>query len=266
MALSTPYIPQFREDDHVTNMRNLCIICFQKSKSHVLNEHHKMLLSFIYEDFWIHEHYLPGGLCEGCRLKLESQANPDEKKQRKLGKTPKYAELVAYVRKVVDAPTLRSQQKNDYSIICDCELCDRSKLGGRHGKLPPCRFLEEEKPSRGRPRKPENPPDDPSPIKTCSKCGQKVGQGIRHPCSRRSRYQHLKDTLSPRTQAMLAKDVVKEKIDEAKKVGKDFISLTCHYGRPLIVSIKGKKRAVITKEMIAKYRYMHASLYFFRFC
>ena len=250
MACSKEFDSQVlsREEIHVHNMKNICVWCFGKSKGHLLNDNHKKLLANIYENFWLVQHLLPGGLCEGCRVKLESQAKKG--KERNMGKQPDYDALVAHVQSVVDVPNLRSQ--GDGPVICPCEMCDRVKMRGMCGKLPPCRFSEQEKRPVGRP--PEKPQQDPTPIKTCPLCGVQILPGHRHPCDRASKIENLRQTLSPRTIGMLAKDYIADKIAEAKKAGKDYIALQGEHGKPMMVAIQGQKRAVITKEIISKYR------------
>ena len=116
--------------------------------------------------------------------------------------------------------------------------------------MPKCRFLTKEEPKSVK-------TPNPSPVKnTCLKCFKVIeADGSRHPCVRdESRMERLRQIVSPRTQVMLAKEVVKEKLAEAKQKGEDVISFIGQHGRPLMVPIAGKKRAVITREIMAKYR------------
>ena len=245
-------------------MKNLCVWCIGKCKSGKsktdcqLSDKHKKLLAIIYPNFWLVQDYLPRGICDTHRLKLESQDKEGKKKQN-MGKRPDYDAIVAYVQSKIEVPYLRSHGDDGGPIVChsECKLCHRSRLSGMHGKLPEFKLEDsdvvvEPKLPPGRP--PDSLKPDPTPIKTCPKCKVELLPGQRHPCTFQSKIDYLNETLSPRTKAILAKDYVKEKLDEAKKAGKDFIALQGEHGRPLMVALQGKKKAVITKDIMSQYR------------
>ena len=112
--------------------------------------------------------------------------------------------------------------------------------------MPPCRFLQ--------PQERDEPKPGPSPITICDFCLKVLKPGQRHVCNRSERFENLKKLTSPKIQMNLAKEVVADAIAKAKDVGEEAISLIGQQGRPLLVNIAGKKKAVITREAMAKYR------------
>ena len=156
MACSKPtFFPDSKEESHQHNMNRLCIMCFGKSKGHMLSEKHKNIFAiyvYTHADYWEDAWLLPSGLCEGCRRKLESLVKEEK---RPLGKLHDYFAIVQYVKSILSVRVLRSQ--GDQPLQCPCELCERSTTSGRHGKLKEWKF-ETEKASVGRPLDSSKPP------------------------------------------------------------------------------------------------------------
>ena len=243
------------KQDHDGNRRKICIFCLKKSKDCVLNDELRWIFANnvyeSYELFVSHEKYLPTGLCSGCTRKVRSFK---EASQRSFELSPKYDELVEHVRSIVDPNQAQTRSRTPWDPFnCPCEIC---VLGRHSGKgFPTSRFIREEK--RGRGRSSERPKEDLTPIKICPKCGGKIGRGIPHPCTRTSRFENVKNSLTPKTSLMLAKDIIAEEFQKALDKGDEkFASLTSKHGPPLKIKAHDvkDKTFIITEEMVNKLR------------
>ena len=201
-------MPTFKRN-HEQVLEAFCILCVNRATPGVkLTENLKQILrDHVDAMHYDRNHlYLARGLCNGCRTRLCSLANPKVKSQ----KLPdiNYDDLANAIRAI--PVSTRSSTNFD----CQCHYCERNRIPGP--KLPISEFCGTPLPpaTGGRPRT-TPPPIPPRPIQFCSVCHAEWAPGKPHDCHPKHKPDNILKTMSPTT----TEKVVSESMKTLAKAG-----------------------------------------------
>ena len=160
-------------DRHESNRKKLCVICCASAKRLLTQDQVKAIRDYLIEDYSTDNRRLPCGVCNTCRVRLDSMARGD------------LSQPIYPFFNFGPMATFRFSR----NLECDCLLCEKAKVRHTFGASSTKRKV-------GRP---SSSSASQKGHRLCSLCLTPLAPGVNHSCSRTSRIKNAMRSFSPQT-------------------------------------------------------------------
>ncbi|PAA90668.1 hypothetical protein BOX15_Mlig012066g1 [Macrostomum lignano] len=214
---------------HNENRQSLCLLCLRRASALISScSNFESVAADLFQDYEAVRHFLPEGVCQGCRRVLSSLRSLTP---RALPPRPDYEKIIADMKSL--PPATRSRPD------CNCQLCEMARGNHHKGSDPKTPYTTgpaRAPPGRPRERSPA-PAEGATAVLSCSYCHSPVGRGKQHKCNSTAKVTNIEQTVSPRTREMLASNCIAEKTG-GSTADSNSITLARHRGgHPIRVAV-----------------------------
>uniref|UniRef100_A0A1I8GZV3 Peptidase_M16 domain-containing protein n=1 Tax=Macrostomum lignano TaxID=282301 RepID=A0A1I8GZV3_9PLAT len=209
--------------------QSLCLLCLRRASALISScSNFESVAADLFQDYEAVRHFLPEGVCQGCRRVLSSLRSLTP---RALPPRPDYEKIIADMKSL--PPATRSRPD------CNCQLCEMARGNHHKGSDPKTPYTTgpaRAPPGRPRERSPA-PAEGATAVLSCSYCHSPVGRGKQHKCNSTAKVTNIEQTVSPRTREMLASNCIAEKTG-GSTADSNSITLARHRGgHPIRVAV-----------------------------